>query len=133
MENKIKHLELIQNVIARMAGNLFFLKGWTITLIAGLFALAAKDANQRYLIIAYFPVIIFWSLDAYFLSQERRYRALYDDVRKLDDSKIDFSMDTTAYASLSKNRWAGCLLSKTLLGFYVPLIVVMLLVAYFLK
>jgi hypothetical protein len=45
MENKRKHLEMIQGVINRMARNLFFLKGWTTTLIAALFALAAKDAN----------------------------------------------------------------------------------------
>src|ERR1039458_2620376 len=85
MENKRKHLEMIQGIINRMASNLFYLKGWTITLIAALFALAAKDANPKYIFVAYFPVIIFWVLDGYFLSQERRFRALYDDVRMLDE------------------------------------------------
>ncbi len=37
MENKRKHLEFIQAIISRMAGNLFFLRGWTITLIAAFF------------------------------------------------------------------------------------------------
>jgi len=36
MKNKRKHLELIQGIINRMASNLFFLRGWTITLIATL-------------------------------------------------------------------------------------------------
>ena len=40
MENKIKHLEIIQGIINRMAGNSFALKGWAVTLIAGIFALA---------------------------------------------------------------------------------------------
>ncbi len=31
MENKRKHLEFIQAIISRMASNLFFLRGWTIT------------------------------------------------------------------------------------------------------
>ena len=43
VSNKLKHLEFIQAAINRMAGNLFMLKGWSVTLIAALFALAAKD------------------------------------------------------------------------------------------
>jgi len=31
MENKIKHLEMLQNVIARMASNSFIIKGWSVT------------------------------------------------------------------------------------------------------
>src|ERR1035441_11013716 len=88
-----------------MASNLFYLKGWTITLIAALFALAAKDANPKYIFVAYFPVIIFWVLDGYFLSQERRFRALYDDVRMLDEKDINFSMDTRKYRRNKRNSW----------------------------
>ncbi len=47
MENKIKHLEFIQIVITRMNVNSFFLRGWSVTLVAALFALAAKDFNMR--------------------------------------------------------------------------------------
>ncbi len=45
MERKIKHLEFIQIVISRMNSNSFLIKGWTITLMSALFALAAKDTN----------------------------------------------------------------------------------------
>src|SRR5690348_15874734 len=98
MENKLKHLEFIQAAVNRMASNLFLLKGWTITLIAALFALAAKDSDRHYFLIAYFPAFVFWGLDGYFLSQERRFRALFDHVRKLPESQIDFSMDTRPFA-----------------------------------
>lgn len=130
MENKRKHLELIQGVINRMAGNLFFLKGWAITLIAALFALSAKDTNPKYIFIAYFPVIIFWILDGYFLSQERLFRDLYDDVRKLDEKEIDFSMDTRKYRTNERNSWVCSMFSPTLLWFYLSLIVVMLFIVY---
>jgi hypothetical protein len=46
MENKLKHLEFIQQAINRMASNLFLLKGWTVTLIAAMFALAAKESRD---------------------------------------------------------------------------------------
>ena len=45
-----------------------------------------KDANTNYIFVVYLPVIIFWILDGYFLSQERSFRALYNRVRKLDEN-----------------------------------------------
>lgn len=130
MENKLKHLEFIQTVINRMAGNCFMLKGWAITLVAALFALSAKDANHSYIFIAYFPVIIFWILNGYFLSQERLFRVLYDHVRKLEESKIDFSMDTDHFKNI-KNSWVRSIFSKTLSIFYLSLVGVMLIIIYF--
>ena len=131
--DKHKHLEFVQAAINRMAGNLFLLKGWSITLISALFALAAKDANQFYIVIAYFPLFIFWSLDGYFLSQERRFRALYDHVRKLDESQIDFSMDTRLFASDERNTWLGAMGSQTLVIYYAGLAIVMLVLMYFVR
>jgi len=46
-EERLKHLEFVQPLVPRMAGYSFLLKGWTVTLSAALFALAAKDANAR--------------------------------------------------------------------------------------
>lgn len=130
MENKRKHLEMIQGVINRMAGYLFLLKGWGITLIAAIVALSAKDANPKYMAVAYFPILAFWILDGYFLAHERLFRALYDDVRKLDDSQIDFSMDTAKYRNNERNRWLNCMFSATLLWFYLPLVALMLAIMY---
>lgn len=125
-KNKLKHLEFLQGAVNRMAGNLFLLKGWTITLIAALFALSAKDSNQAYVLIAYFPALVFWILDGYFLSQERRFRALYDHVRKLDESQIDFSMDTSPFKNETRNSWGGAMLSRTLVMYYGALALIML-------
>jgi len=130
MENKRKHLEFIQGAINRMAGNLFFLRGCTITLIAALFAFFVKDANTDFIFVIYFPVIIFWILDGYFLSQERLFRALYNHVRKLDEKEIDFSMNTNKYNDDKRNDWLHSMFSSTLLFFYLPLVGVMLLVTY---
>ena len=116
-----------------MAGNLFFLKGWAITLIAALFALAAKDTNPKYVFIAYCPLLIFWILDGYFLSQERQYRDLYNDVRLRDEKNIDFSMDASVYRDNPRNRWVRSMCSPTLLWFYVPLTLLMTAVAYFIN
>jgi len=126
MGNKQKHLEFLQAAISRMAANLFLLKGWSITLIIALFALSAKDANKLYIILAYYPLLVFWVLDGYFLALERRFRALYDHVRILSEDQIDFSMDTRPFADEHRNTWLGSLLSRTLLIYYGTLAVVML-------
>ncbi|HEY8358307.1 MAG TPA: hypothetical protein VIL30_12690 [Ramlibacter sp.] len=124
--DKHKHLDFIQAAVNRMAGNLFLLKGWATTLIAALFALAAKDANLGFILFALVPILIFWLLDGYFLSQERKFRELYDHVRLLPEDRIDFSMDTRPYAA--KHTWGGALFSKTLLVYYIGLIVVLFVV-----
>lgn len=128
MENKQKHLEFIQAVISRMAGNLFFLKGWAITLLAALFALSTRNTNSDYMVIAYFLLIIFWILDGYFLSQERLFRALYDHVRKLNEKEINFSMDIKECKKDKKNSWLYSMFSSTLLLFYAPLVIIIVLI-----
>ena len=131
MENKRKHLEFIQGVINRMTGNLFFLRGWTITLIVALLALFIKNTNSDY-IISFLVVLIlvFWILDGYFLSQERLFRDLYNRVRKLDEEKIDFSMNTDEYKKYKKNTLVYAMFSSTLLVFYIPLLGVSLFIMY---
>ena len=121
MENKVKHLEMIQGVINRMANNSFLLKGWSVILVSALFALAAKDSNKRYIYLAYLPTVAFWILDGYFLWQERLYRKLYDKVRKLGDSEIDFSMDVSSVSNQVR-PWNDVIFSKTLSIFYGAII-----------
>ena len=133
MENKQKHLEFIQGAINRMASNLFFLRGWAITLITAIFALSLKDTNRSLIFVAYLPVAVFWILDGYFLSQERLFRLLYDYVRKLNENKIDFSMDTSKFTKDKGNSWISAMFSSTLLFFYLPLIGVILLITYLVK
>ena len=91
MESKIKHLEMIQSIIQRMANNSFILKGWTVSLIVAIFALADRMLNQSYFAFAYIPVITFWFLDAYYLQLERKYVMLYNNVRK--ENTIDFNLN----------------------------------------
>lgn len=113
MENKRLHLQLIQGVISRMASNSFLLKGWSVTLIAALFALAAGESKPSFIFLAYFPCVTFWVLDAYFLRQEKLFRELYDAVRAKNEEDIDFSMNTSSHND--HVEWVGkVMLSKTI-------------------
>jgi hypothetical protein len=124
-EDQRKHLEFIQAVISRMAGNSFLIRGWTVTLVAGLFALAAKDADRSFIVVGYFPCLMFWCLDAYYLSQERKFRSLYDSVCAAPSTH--FNMNTDA----SQGPWDGwrwCFLSPTMLLFHGSIIAVITVV-----
>lgn len=134
MENKRKHLEFIQGIIKRMAGNLFFLRGWTVTLIVAFLALFIKETDSNYII--YFLIVlttVFWILDGYFLSQERLFKDLYDHVRKLSEKEIDFSMDTSEYKKYKKNTLVYAMFSRTLVVFYLPLIGAALFIEFLIK
>ena len=125
MENKLKHLEMIQGVVGRMASNSFALKGWAVTLVAGIFVLAQTDTEKLYFIVAYIPIIAFWLLDAYYLRLERLYRALYNKARALPEDEIDFSMDVQNGVFTDKGcKYCNCVFSPTELWFYIPLAIV---------
>ena len=66
MEQKIKHLELIQGVVNRLATNSFRMKGWSVVLIAALFAFFAREGDNTFVPIGFVPVLFFWGLDGYF-------------------------------------------------------------------
>ncbi|MGM5629874.1 hypothetical protein O2K51_03145 [Apibacter raozihei] len=130
-DKKLKHLEFIQNTITRMSTNSFIVKGWCVTLLAALFALAAKDANKNYILITYFALLIFWMLNAYFLQLERKFRCLYDKVRLIQNNdNIDFSMNTSEFTK-DKNMFYKCFLSKTLIFFYGTQLIISLLIMFY--
>ena len=131
MNKKQAHLEMIQGVINRLSTNSFSLKGWTVALVSALFVLAGQNQNVYFAILAYFPAISLWVLDAYFLWQERLFRGLFDHVRGLKEDEIDFSMNT----SIIKDQispWYAVILSKTLLIFHGVILGSIIVVMFFL-
>ena len=129
MDEKIAYLQMIQSVIARMARNSFLIKGWSITVVAALGALAAAGTNELFVYLACFPTAMFWALDAYFLRQEKLFRKLWDRARERD-AKVDFSLDTEPFNdkvdSTRKVAWSPTL--KLFHGTIAGMIVVVILV-----
>ena len=127
MESKLKHLELIQGVINRLASNSFLMKGWAVVLLAALFVLLARQDAFDAGYIAFLPIAAFWGLDGYFLWQERLFRAHYDTVRTLPVENIDFSMDVRVYHGSPRHSWLGTTFSRTLVMFYGALLAFVLI------
>ncbi|HDZ61154.1 MAG TPA: hypothetical protein ENH46_05600 [Candidatus Pacearchaeota archaeon] len=114
-----EHLGYIQNVINRMSHNSFLIKGWSITFISLLFILAINSSSYFLLVLSLLPLFCFWSLDAYYLRQEKLFRKLYDAVRqeKVNDS---FSMDTKPFDKHVKGT-ISIMFSHTIAIVYIPI------------
>lgn len=129
MENKIAHLGFIQGIINRMGQNSFFLKGWSITIISALFVLSSKDSNKSYILVAYFPALMFWSLDAYFLYQEKLFRKLYDKVASNQLPSDEFTLETSLIKKEVESIFC-VFFSITIFGFHGVVVAVILFVIF---
>ncbi|MES2653391.1 MAG: hypothetical protein V4663_16755 [Bacteroidota bacterium] len=117
LEIKTKHLEFILQIINRMGNNSFLLKGWAITLNAAIIGLVIKDHVNYGWAIGLVSGYLFWLIDSYFLSVERKYRSLYDAVRENTIKDLKFSLDVTNFKE-TKHSIFGCFVSLNLLMFY---------------
>jgi len=90
----LKEIEIIQDIIKRMAFFSLAIKGYTLILIIMSF-LSNKIEYQIW--IVFIPLMIFWFLDAYFLQQERLYRKLYNWVINNRLKTEDYLFDLDVY------------------------------------
>jgi hypothetical protein len=96
--DRVKSLEFAQAIISRLGSNSFAIKGWSITLATAIFAFTAKESQPYYAALAFLPAIVFWVLDAYYMSLEHAYRDVFNEL--LDAEKRDaynLTADTKNY------------------------------------
>ncbi|MEH1127799.1 hypothetical protein [Micromonospora sp. CPCC 206061] len=119
---RIKHLELIQAIVSRLANHSFLIKGWTLTIAAAFFAVLANRLDWAIALVGLIPLVTFWFLDGVFVRNERRFRDLYNDVRKQGTTVELMAMDLRPYAA--QNSWAAATFSTTMALFYGALVLV---------
>lgn len=123
---KLKHLDLVQGVITRLASNSFALKRWCVLMVSAVLVLISRDPRPGYALVAAVAVAMFWTLDSWFLGTERLYRNLYNDVRQRSPAAIDFSL-TPEPSRLSWSGWLRVAVSATLRIFYGGLLMLVAL------
>jgi hypothetical protein len=131
-EYMLKEIDVVQEIIKRMAFNSFMMKGWAITLVV--VTLLLKGTKYQVL-IAFIPLLVFWFLDAYFLWQERMYRKLYDWVisNRLKTDENLFDMNAYRFKDTVQSRFR-IMFSITLGWFYgsIAVLIAIYTVALFL-
>ena len=118
-EQVIKHLEMIQVIINRLAHNSFLVKGWSMTILSAAILFLSQSRNfSEYIILTFIlPVTGFWILDGYFLWQERNFRGVYNDVRQQEST--NFEMTPVSRPDKPDSKWCNAFFSRTLLLFYL--------------
>jgi hypothetical protein len=133
-EQIVRHLEITQGVVNRLASNSFSIKGWSMAILAAAILFIARSNNvySEYLILTFLiPIFGFWLLDGYFLWQERLFRGVYDDVRQQENT--DFKMNIPAQLNKINNKWRDSFCSSTLGIFYGIEIIFIVVVFFILK
>jgi hypothetical protein len=69
-----REVEIVQDIVTRMANNQFYVKGWSITLIVASLLL---KGNLFHYFVAFVPWLFFWVYDSHFLRLEKLYRTHY--------------------------------------------------------
>lgn len=127
-EEKLKHLEFIQAVIARLNSNSFQLKAVTTTLVTALIALYASTSKLEFLLIGTIPTFIIWCVDAHYLHTEKKYIELYNNASGIEVSNTVisiFSMDISSFNSTKYISTSG-FLNYTILWFYMPILAILI-------
>lgn len=73
-EELFKEIDLIQGCINRMAQNSFMLKGWALTIFAGVTAFTKGENFSDSITLVcttIIPFVCFWILDTFFLHTEK--------------------------------------------------------------
>jgi TIR domain len=95
-EQEIKHMEMIQGVINRFAGNSAKCKEMCITITSAILVLATTNKTPDTLLIALGAIVLFWFLDSYYLGLERT------AVRLSIASQEKIANNTFSYSDLYK-------------------------------
>ena len=85
-EKVVKHLEMIQTIVNRLGNNGFLVKGGSLAIIITAAVLVDREPNTVSATLTFtilMPIILgFWTLDGYFLWQERLFRQVYEEIRQ---------------------------------------------------
>lgn len=101
----LQYLQMMQENITRMAGNSANAKTWLITIVTGFFAIGCsiKDLDW-WLLLAIIPIVVFWYIDAYYLSLERALRNreqiyinILNSLERTGDNLIDEKQNTLLF------------------------------------
>ncbi|MDE2815074.1 MAG: hypothetical protein OXM03_08600 [Chloroflexota bacterium] len=123
------HLQIMQDVIRRMAENSRSCKVWCVTLVSATLVLVAQTGNAQNALIALVPTVLFLVLDTYYLALERAFRNSYETfVSKLH--KGDLASSDIYLVKPTGMGWKlawRCLWSVSILPFYLLLVVTIVL------
>lgn len=75
-EAVLKHMDMVQNIITRMANNSSACKNWCIVLVSAFLAFVVDKGRGDLAWLGAIPITMFCFLDAYYLGLEKKFRTV---------------------------------------------------------
>jgi len=135
----LKHLDILQSIVSRLAQHSSICKNWCVTLVAGVLVLAfSKDVRVEVRssapLIACILIMIFWAVDAYYHSLERQFRrqstALVSSIHQgtFSPAVVLIISDKRTRRERLEDTLAVGLTSAATGGFYAALLIAVFLI-----
>lgn len=87
------HINILQNIINRMASNSANSKTWAITIISAIIVLLIGKSKTNVFYIAYIPLIMFYFLDCFYLGLERHFRNIYNEfINNMESDNFNYKI-----------------------------------------
>jgi hypothetical protein len=124
---RVKHLEMLQSLITRMAGYGASFKSYCITVTTTVIGFGFTLHRPLVSALAILPILAFAFADAQYLRVERRFRGVFNLVRGEDWEQIP-SFEINPDHAPAQSFWSA-VTSWSILGFYAPLATVAILIS----
>lgn len=135
-EDRRKHIDLIQQAVARMASASSTAKGWLLPVVTASYGFALDQGSVAVGLLGVGATVLFGTLDAHYLRQERAFRALY---REAINGRVNlYEMNNRPYYDCPNGdeddmreencRWQKVAGSWAIAGFYLPIVLVGLMI-----
>lgn len=114
------HLSTLQNIITRMSNYSQSCKTWAITLITGIIVILFDTTKTDYYYIAYFPMLLFYILDSYYLGLEKAFRTIYTEfIIQVNNKSIKLIDIEFSIKGRRLKNFCKALISVSTLPFYI--------------
>lgn len=119
----IAHLNMLQAIITRLAGNSAQCKTWCLVIVSALFGFAGAMKNEKIVAAAIIPIVIFGLVDAAYLANERAVRGLYDSITtKIRDRSYDIADCFDLSAGADRSHFFAALRSWSIWPIYLGMV-----------
>ena len=116
------HLSIEQGIIARMAENSRHCKFWCVTITSAILFFSARGNSSLLTLTALIPLCLLGGLDAYYLAQERSFRAASQRfTKRLHRKRLRPSELYVWNTGSVLRRWPGTFRSFSVGVFYLSL------------
>ncbi|OYQ73582.1 hypothetical protein [Wohlfahrtiimonas chitiniclastica] len=131
------HLGFLQDIISRLSDKSSTCKNWCITLTSAFILLSLRLENgSKYILLSYMPIFLFALLNVYYVYLEKSIRNQYNTfINKLHNNELTdqdiYTINVKSEEKCNCKQWKLAIKSPSILIFYIPLLVINVVITLF--